>query len=89
MFSRIFFNEHFGDGTQLIPPQAVHPRSQVGIIDEELVKNLAICGAVILVVIFALVPNPRIAIWAPGMQRCSCRGCFGGGRGLEICVKCI
>ena len=40
----------------------------MGIIDEELVKNLAICGAVILVVIFALVPNPRIAIWAPGMQ---------------------
>jgi len=36
---------------------------EVGIIDEELVKNLAICGAVILVVIFALVPNPRIAIW--------------------------
>lgn len=38
---------------------------QVGIIDEELMKNLAICGAVILVVIFALVPNPRIAIWVP------------------------
>ena len=38
---------------------------EVGIIDEELVKNLAICGAVILVVIFALVPNPRIAIWVP------------------------
>ncbi|CAK9032965.1 Patched domain-containing protein 3 (RND-type protein RNDEu-3) [Durusdinium trenchii] len=36
---------------------------EVGIIDEELMKNLAICGAVILVVIFALVPNPRIAIW--------------------------
>jgi len=36
---------------------------EVGIIDEELIKNLAICGAVILVVIFALVPNPRIAIW--------------------------
>ena len=36
---------------------------EVGIIDEELIKNLAICGAVILVVIFALVPNPRIAVW--------------------------
>jgi len=36
---------------------------EVGIIDVELIKNLAICGAVILVVIFALVPNPRIAIW--------------------------
>ena len=38
---------------------------QVGVIDTELVRNLAICGGVILIVIFALVPNPRIAVWAP------------------------
>ncbi|OLQ06473.1 Patched domain-containing protein 3 [Symbiodinium microadriaticum] len=36
---------------------------EVGVIDTELVRNLAICGGVILVVIFALVPAPRIAIW--------------------------
>jgi hypothetical protein len=53
------------------PSGSGHWGKQVGIIDEELIKNLAICGAVILVVIFALVPNPRIAIWAAGMQgRC-------------------
>ncbi|CAE7539426.1 Ptchd3 [Symbiodinium sp. CCMP2592] len=36
---------------------------EVGVIDVELVRNLLICGGVILVVIFALVPAPRIAIW--------------------------
>jgi len=36
---------------------------EVGVIDVELTRNLLICGGVILVVIFALVPNPRIAIW--------------------------
>jgi len=36
---------------------------EVGIIDEELVRNLIICGGVILVVIFALVPSVRIATW--------------------------
>eukprot|EP00439_Symbiodinium_sp_Y106_P045694 s324_g5.t2 len=36
---------------------------EVGIIDEELVRNLIICGGVVLVVIFALVPSVRIATW--------------------------
>ncbi|CAJ1406774.1 unnamed protein product, partial [Effrenium voratum] len=36
---------------------------EVGVIDAELMRNLAVCGGVILIVIFALVPNPRIAIW--------------------------
>ncbi|CAE7278532.1 Ptchd3 [Symbiodinium natans] len=36
---------------------------EVGVIDEELVRNLIICGGVILVVIFALVPSFRIAPW--------------------------
>lgn len=30
---------------------------------EELVKNLAICAAVILVVVFILIPKPRASIW--------------------------
>lgn len=71
-------NDSFSENTREILPPRVKPRkkkhptrkkkktsAEVGIIDEELVKNLAICGAVILVVIFALVPNPRIAIWVP------------------------
>eukprot|EP00931_Biecheleriopsis_adriatica_P092828 TRINITY_DN665_c0_g2_i1.p1 TRINITY_DN665_c0_g2~~TRINITY_DN665_c0_g2_i1.p1 ORF type:complete len:1054 (+),score=221.71 TRINITY_DN665_c0_g2_i1:66-3227(+) len=36
---------------------------EVGIIDKELVQNLMICGAVIAVLVFALVPAPRISIW--------------------------
>eukprot|EP00931_Biecheleriopsis_adriatica_P092827 TRINITY_DN665_c0_g1_i5.p1 TRINITY_DN665_c0_g1~~TRINITY_DN665_c0_g1_i5.p1 ORF type:complete len:1050 (+),score=219.74 TRINITY_DN665_c0_g1_i5:53-3202(+) len=36
---------------------------EVGIIDKELVQNLLICGAVIAVLVFALVPAPRISIW--------------------------
>ena len=46
------------------------------------VRNLAICGAVILVVIFALVPNPRIAIWAPWRREVHLvHGDAGGGWG--------
>ncbi|CAJ1332598.1 unnamed protein product [Effrenium voratum] len=36
---------------------------EVGIIDVELTRNLLICGGIILVVICALVPQPRVAIW--------------------------
>jgi len=36
---------------------------EVGTIDRELWKNLGICFAVITVIILALIPKPRIAIW--------------------------
>merc|ERR1711968_336433 len=36
---------------------------EVGIIDEELIRNLAICGAVVLVMIGLMIPNVRISIW--------------------------
>mmetsp|Transcript_64421 Transcript_64421/g.114570 ORF Transcript_64421/g.114570 Transcript_64421/m.114570 type:complete len:1047 (-) Transcript_64421:166-3306(-) len=36
---------------------------EVGIIDHELVRNLLVCGAVIIVIVAALVPVPRIAVW--------------------------
>ena len=36
---------------------------EVGVIDEELIRNLIICGIVVTCMIFALVPHPRIAIW--------------------------
>jgi len=36
---------------------------EVGIIDTELIRNLIICGAVVMVVVFLLVPSPRIAVW--------------------------
>ena len=45
-------------------------------------RNLAICGAVILVVIFALVPNPRIAIWVSWWTRIS-RKANGGKEELN------
>ena len=64
------------------PPSGSGRGKQVGIIDEERMKNLAICGAVILVVIFALVPNPRIAIWAPWRREVHLvHGDAGGGWG--------
>merc|ERR1719199_318993 len=36
---------------------------EIGVIDEELVRNLLICSAVVLVVIGVLLPRPRIAVW--------------------------
>ena len=36
---------------------------EVGVIDAELIRNLAICGAVVSVMIGLLIPHPRIAIW--------------------------
>jgi hypothetical protein len=39
---------------------------EVGIIDKELVRNLLICGAVILVIIFLMIPHPRIAVFVVG-----------------------
>jgi len=36
---------------------------EVGVIDTELVRNLLICGAVILVIVALLVPDPRVSVW--------------------------
>merc|ERR1719253_993089 len=36
---------------------------EVGIIDVELTRNLLVCGAVIILIVFVLVPVPRIAVW--------------------------
>jgi len=36
---------------------------EVGIIDQELMRNLIICGAVVLVMVGLMIPHPRIAIW--------------------------
>jgi len=36
---------------------------EVGIIDQELIRNLAICGAVVLIMIGLMIPNVRISIW--------------------------
>jgi len=36
---------------------------EVGIIDVELTRNLLVCGGVIIVIVFVLVPVPRIAVW--------------------------
>jgi predicted RND superfamily exporter protein len=36
---------------------------EVGIIDAELIRNLAICGAVVLSIIGLMIPHPRIAVW--------------------------
>jgi len=36
---------------------------EVGIIDVELIRNLAICGAVIVVMIGMMIPSPGIAVW--------------------------
>merc|ERR1712225_221173 len=36
---------------------------EVGIIDQELGRNLAICGAVVLIMVALMIPNPRIAVW--------------------------
>lgn len=36
---------------------------EVGVIDTELMRNLIICGAVIVVIIGVLIPVPRIAVW--------------------------
>jgi len=36
---------------------------EVGIIGTEMVSNLIICGTVILVVVFAMIPKPQIAVW--------------------------
>jgi predicted RND superfamily exporter protein len=36
---------------------------EVGIIDKELIRNLAICGAVVSVMIACLIPHWRIAPW--------------------------
>lgn len=36
---------------------------EVGVIDAELLRNMLICGGVILVIVFLLVPDPRVSIW--------------------------
>lgn len=36
---------------------------EVGIIDQELLRNISICGAVICVIVALMIPVPRIAIW--------------------------
>lgn len=36
---------------------------EVGVIDVELTRNLIVCGGVILVIVMALIPNPRVSIW--------------------------
>merc|ERR1719199_2411005 len=36
---------------------------EVGIIDAELMRNLAICGAVVIVMVGMMIPHPRIAVW--------------------------
>jgi len=36
---------------------------EVGIIDQELGRNLAICGAVVLIMVALMIPKPRIAVW--------------------------
>merc|ERR1712166_143514 len=36
---------------------------EVGIIDQELIRNLAICSACIIVMIGLLIPHPKIAIF--------------------------
>ena len=73
---------------EILPPPGFPGKktsAKVGIIDEELVKNLAICGAVILVVIFALVPNPRIAIWVPAKKMWEVEAC--GWR--MVVMRCV
>ena len=34
-----------------------------GVIDVELTRNLAICAAVVLAIIFLMIPRPKIAVW--------------------------
>jgi predicted RND superfamily exporter protein len=36
---------------------------EVGVIDVEFVRNIIICGVVVCIMVFMLVPAPRIAIW--------------------------
>lgn len=36
---------------------------EVGIIDQELIRNISICGAVVCVIVALMIPVPRIAIW--------------------------
>merc|ERR1719321_2232058 len=61
------------DLNKIVPPVGDEPRvfpfdfqflywEEVGIVGEELWRNIVICGAVIVVVIFALIPSPRIAL---------------------------
>jgi Niemann-Pick C1 protein len=36
---------------------------EVGIIGTEMVRNLVICGVVVFVVVFTMIPRPRVAVW--------------------------
>lgn len=40
---------------------------EMGVIDKELVRNLVICGGMILILICALIPRPRIALIVAGV----------------------
>jgi predicted RND superfamily exporter protein len=40
---------------------------EMGVIDRELIKNLVICGGIILILICALIPRPRVAFVVAGV----------------------
>eukprot|EP00746_Dinoflagellata_sp_MGD_P000639 gnl/MRDRNA2_/MRDRNA2_101146_c0_seq1.p1 gnl/MRDRNA2_/MRDRNA2_101146_c0~~gnl/MRDRNA2_/MRDRNA2_101146_c0_seq1.p1 ORF type:complete len:1048 (+),score=180.42 gnl/MRDRNA2_/MRDRNA2_101146_c0_seq1:333-3146(+) len=61
------FGEGSGDANVFVFSPEMLYWEEMGVIDRELIRNLVVCGGIILILVCALIPQPRIALIVAGV----------------------